>query len=53
MRLLAAWREVAARSSGLAPSETLALAERADRAVRSQRGLSATLDLPVAYPWWA
>lgn len=27
-RLLAAWREVAARSSGLAPSETLALAER-------------------------
>jgi hypothetical protein len=27
-RLLAAWREVAARSSGLAPSEALALAER-------------------------
>jgi hypothetical protein len=27
-RLLAAWREVAARSSGLAPSEMLALAER-------------------------
>jgi hypothetical protein len=27
-RLLSAWQEVAARSSGLAPSETLALAER-------------------------
>ncbi len=27
-RLLAAWREVAARASGLAPSEALALAER-------------------------
>jgi hypothetical protein len=27
-RLLAAWKEVAARSSGLAPSESLALAER-------------------------
>jgi len=27
-RLLAAWREVAARASGLSPSETLALAER-------------------------
>jgi hypothetical protein len=27
-RLLAAWRQVAARSSGLAPSEALALAER-------------------------
>jgi hypothetical protein len=27
-RLLAAWREVAARSSGLAPSEALAVAER-------------------------
>jgi hypothetical protein len=27
-RLLAAWREVAARSTGSAPSETLALAER-------------------------
>jgi hypothetical protein len=27
-RLLAAWREVAARSSGLSPSESLALAER-------------------------
>ena len=27
-RLLAAWRAVAARSSGLAPSESLALAER-------------------------
>jgi hypothetical protein len=27
-RLLAAWRGVAARSSGLAPSESLALAER-------------------------
>jgi hypothetical protein len=28
LRLLAAWRAVAARSSGLAPSESLALAER-------------------------
>jgi hypothetical protein len=27
-RLLAAWREVAARASGLSPSESLALAER-------------------------
>jgi len=27
-RLLAAWRQIAARSSGLSPSETLALAER-------------------------
>jgi hypothetical protein len=31
MRLLEAWREVAARSGGLAPSETLALAERSLR----------------------
>jgi hypothetical protein len=30
--LLAAWREVAARASGLAPSESLALAERELRA---------------------
>jgi hypothetical protein len=36
-RLLAAWRAVAARSGGLAPSETLALAER-ELAERSSGG---------------
>jgi hypothetical protein len=37
-RLLAAWREVAARSSGLTPSEALALAERQIASSRAGEG---------------
>ena len=52
-RLLAAWREVAARASGLSPSESLALAERQLRdheRLTRREGAAKTL---LRTTWWA
>ena len=52
-RLLDAWRAAAAGSPGLAPSQSLALAEQAVASRHGEARTDSPLDFAYRIPWWA